>query len=202
MNIFIVLLSCFSAYLVGSLSFAIVFSRCFRLQDPRHYGSGNPGATNVLRSGHRVAALLTLLMDALKGAIPVLLAMAYLPDPTWAASVGLSAFIGHLFPVFFRFQGGKGVATAAGVVLALSWPVGLLTLGVFVLLLVLTRYVSLASMLSAFLAPVFLQWMPLDMPMYIVDAWSVALWSMALLLALRHQANILRLLQGNENKIF
>jgi acyl phosphate:glycerol-3-phosphate acyltransferase len=187
------------AYLVGSLSFAVIFSRAMGLADPRSYGSKNPGATNVLRSGNRKAAVLTLAFDALKGYVPVLLCLIYGPrvglGETAAAFVGLAAFIGHLYPVFFRFQGGKGVATAAGVLMGINPILGLATLLSFALVLAFTRYVSLASIVAAAFAPFYqaLIWGP--------ELWLLALVAMALLLVWRHEANIRKLLAGTESRL-
>ena len=151
------LLATLAAYLVGSLSFAVIVSRLMGLNDPRSYGSGNPGATNVLRSGNKAAAVATLLLDALKGYVPVLLAVVYGPafglGEGTVAMVGLAAFLGHLWPVFFGFKGGKGVATAAGVLLALNPLLGLATLATFAIIVAFFRYVSLASIVSAAFAP-------------------------------------------------
>ncbi len=187
-----------AAYLVGSLSFAVILSRVFGLADPRSYGSKNPGATNVLRSGHKPAALLTLAFDALKGYVPVLLVLAYgrpfgLGEPA-AAFVGLAAFIGHVWPVFFRFQGGKGVATAAGVLMAVNPLLGLATLLSFAIIVAFSRYVSLASIIAAVFAPFYqaLIWGP--------ELSTLALVVMSLLLVWRHEGNIRKLLAGTENK--
>src|SRR6218665_3878898 len=143
------LLAALIGYLIGSLSFAVIVSRMMGLSDPRSYGSGNPGATNVLRSGNKAAAILTLVFDALKGYVPVVLVDlfggAYGLGAGTVALVGLAAFLGHLWPVFFRFQGGKGVATAAGVLLALNPWLGLATLATWILIAVFFRYSSLAS---------------------------------------------------------
>jgi acyl phosphate:glycerol-3-phosphate acyltransferase len=187
-----------ASYLVGSLSFAVILSRVFGLADPRSYGSGNPGATNVLRSGNKQAAVLTLVFDALKGFVPVLLCLAYgervgLPAGT-AAWVGLAAFIGHLYPVFFGFQGGKGVATAAGVLMAWNPLLALATLASFALIVFFTRYVSLGSIVAAAFAP-----------FYQALVWGVspallALALMSLLLVWRHEGNIRKLMAGTENK--
>src|SRR3954469_23713386 len=151
------------AYLLGSLSFAVIVSRAMRLDDPRSYGSGNPGATNVLRSGNKVAAILTLLLDAIKGVVAVLIARFLAERLGYGDGVvalaGLASFLGHLYPIFFRFQGGKGVATAAGVLLALNWMVGLACLGTWLLVAVLTRYSSLAALVTALLAPVYFHFM-------------------------------------------
>ena len=148
-----------AAYLVGSLSFAVLISRWMGLADPRSYGSRNPGATNVLRSGHRAAAVLTLALDALKGYLPVVAALLLQErlglGPFAVALAGLAAFVGHLWPVFFRFQGGKGVATAAGVLLALNPLLGLATLASWVLMAAFFRYSSLAALVAAAFAPFF-----------------------------------------------
>jgi glycerol-3-phosphate acyltransferase PlsY len=187
------------AYLIGSLSFAVIVSRVVGLKDPRSYGSGNPGATNVLRSGHKSAAIATLLLDALKGYVPVVLVKAfgapYGLDEGTIALVGLAAFLGHLWPVFFHFKGGKGVATAAGVLLALNPWLGLATLATWVIIAVFTRYSSLAAIVSAVFAP-----------FYQILIWgggpvAVAVAVMGLLLVWRHQANIEKLLKGTESKL-
>ena len=141
-------------YLAGSLASAIIVCRMMGLPDPRSGGSGNPGATNVLRLGGRKAAALTLVGDILKGVAPVLTAHALEVSEPARALTALGAFMGHLYPVFFRFQGGKGVATAFGATLALSWPVGLVFGGVWLALAALTRYASLASLIAAVTAPV------------------------------------------------
>jgi len=188
-----------AAYLVGSLSFAVIVSRAFGLADPRSYGSGNPGATNVLRSGHRGAAVLTLVFDALKGYVPVVLALLLGPrfglGEMTVAMVGLAAFLGHLWPVFFRFQGGKGVATAAGVLLALNPGLGLATLLSWVLIAVFFRYSSLAAIVAAAFAPFYqlLIWGPAPAIAAIVP--------MSLLLIWRHEGNIRKLIAGTEAKL-
>ena len=188
-----------AAYVLGSLSFAVIVSRVFGLADPRGYGSRNPGATNVLRSGHRAAAILTLLLDALKGYVPVWLALWLSPrfgfgDIT-IAFVGLAAFLGHLWPVFFRFVGGKGVATAAGVLLAFNPWLGLATLATWVIIAAFFRYSSLASIVAAVFAPFYqlLIWEP--------SAISLAIAEMSLLLVWRHSGNIRKLLAGTESKL-
>jgi acyl phosphate:glycerol-3-phosphate acyltransferase len=187
-----------AAYLTGSLSFAVIISRVMGLADPRSYGSKNPGATNVLRSGNKPAALMTLAFDALKGYVPVLLVLVY-GQPyglyeTAAAFVGLAAFIGHLWPVFFRFQGGKGVATAAGVLMAVNPMLGAATLLSFAIIVAFSRYVSLASIVAAVFAPFYqaLIWGP--------EPFILPLAVMSLLLVWRHEANIRKLLAGTENK--
>lgn len=192
-------LATLAAYLIGSLSFAVIVSRVVGLKDPRSYGSGNPGATNVLRSGHRSAAIATLLLDALKGYVPVALVKEfgapYGLDEGTVALVGLAAFLGHLWPVFFHFKGGKGVATAAGVLLGLNPWLGLATLATWVIIAVFTRYSSLAAIVSAVFAP-----------FYQILIWgggpvAVAVAIMGLLLIWRHQANIEKLLKGTESKL-
>jgi glycerol-3-phosphate acyltransferase PlsY len=188
-----------AAYLIGSLSFAVIVSRLFGLADPRSYGSGNPGATNVLRSGNKAAAVLTLVFDALKGYVPVLLALWAGPRYGWGgttvALVGLAAFLGHLWPVFFRFQGGKGVATAAGVLLALNPLLGLATLLTWVLIAFFFRYSSLAAIVAAAFAPFYqlLIWGPRPPIIAIVP--------MCLLLIWRHEANIRKLIAGTESRL-
>ena len=187
------------AYLLGSLSFAVLISRTMGLADPRSYGSGNPGATNVLRSGNKAAAALTLLFDALKGLVPVLLVRLYGArwglDDDVAAFVGLAAFVGHLWPVFFRFQGGKGVATAAGVLLALNPLLGAATLATWLLVALVFRYSSLASLAAAAAAPFY------QALIWGVEPGIVAIVGMSLLLVWRHEANIRKLLAGTESRI-
>lgn len=187
------------AYLIGSLSFAVIISRAMGLSDPRSYGSGNPGATNVLRSGNKKAAVLTLLFDALKGTVPVLLASWLAPRFGWGdgtlALVGLAAFLGHLWPVFFRFQGGKGVATAVGVLLALVPLTGLACIGLWLLLAYTTRYSSLAAIIAAVAAPV------IQLMVGGVSALIAPIALMSLLLVWRHEGNIRKLLAGTESKI-
>jgi len=193
-----------AAYLVGSLSFAVIVSQLMGLNDPRSYGSKNPGATNVLRSGSKKAAILTLLLDAIKGWLPVALILTfgqpYGLGTGVAALAGLAAFLGHLYPVFFGFKGGKGVATAVGVLVGVNGLLALATVGTFVIVVYFSRYVSLASMVAAVFAPVF----------YLFGdgvAWQAAgaevlcLSVMALLLVWRHRENINRLLAGTESKL-
>jgi glycerol-3-phosphate acyltransferase PlsY len=188
-----------AAYLVGSLSFAVIISRLMGLADPRSYGSGNPGATNVLRSGNKAAALLTLAFDVLKGYLPVMAALLWQErlglGPFVIALVGLAAFLGHLWPVYFRFQGGKGVATAAGVLLALNPVLGAATLASWLLIAVFFRYSSLASLVAAAFAPFF------QLLIWGVKPAMLCLVPMSLLLVWRHGPNIRKLLAGTESKI-
>jgi acyl phosphate:glycerol-3-phosphate acyltransferase len=184
------------AYLIGSLSFAVILSRVFGMPDPRSYGSGNPGATNVLRSGRKAVAGLTLLGDALKGAVAVLLAQwatqAWgLPGHT-PALAGLAAFVGHLWPVFFGFKGGKGVATALGLLLALNPWLGLACAASWLLVFLATRISSLSALVAAGLAPVYVWWLTGQG----ID--TLAILGVALLIFWRHRANIARLLSGEE----
>lgn len=192
------------AYAVGSLSFAVLVSRVMGLSDPRTYGSKNPGATNVLRSGNKVAAALTLLLDAVKGWLPVWVVGHWgagwgLGDGTLAA-VGLAAFLGHLFPVFFRFQGGKGVATAAGVLLAFEPWLGVAVLASWILIAVFFRYSSLAAIVAAVFAP-FYYWFGDGAAWDVRAPVGLAVGAMSLLLLWRHAGNIQRLLAGQESKI-
>ena len=180
-----------AAYLLGSVSFAIAVSWLMRLPDPRSYGSKNPGATNVLRSGSKVAAALTLIGDSAKGGVAVWLA-SYFTDEL--AAVGLAAFLGHLYPVFHRFQGGKGVATAAGVLLALDWRVGLGAIATWIIIAFAVRYSSLAALVAALFAPLATAFL-LDLK----SAFFVAL--MSAFLAWRHRGNIARLIAGTEPRI-
>jgi acyl phosphate:glycerol-3-phosphate acyltransferase len=197
-------LAVLAAYLLGSLAFAVIVSKAMGLSDPRTFGSKNPGATNVLRSGSKPAAIVTLLFDALKGFVPVLLVKLYGRDygmgDTTMAMVGLAAFLGHLYPIFFRFQGGKGVATFFGVVFGIHWLLGVATGLTWLIIAFFFRYSSLASLIAAIFAPTFyllasrIQW-------YAEPPVAMALFMMALLLFWRHRANIQRLLQGQESRI-
>ncbi len=204
MQAFYPLAAVVAAYLLGSLAFAVIVSRGMGLQDPRTFGSKNPGATNVLRSGSKPAAVVTLLLDALKGFVPVLLVRLYgrrygLGDGT-VAMVGLAAFLGHLYPVFFRFQGGKGVATFIGVVFGVHPLLGLATAATWLIIAFFFRYSSLASLISAVFAPVYYL-LGDHMAWYAEAPVAMALFAMALLLAWRHRANIQRLLQGKESRL-
>jgi len=188
-----------AAYLLGSISFAIVTSRILRLPDPRSYGSKNPGATNVLRSGSRIAAALTLAGDAGKGWLAVWLAALYTGEAPAAgldaALAGLCAFLGHLYPVFHYFRGGKGVATAAGVLLGLDPSLALATFASFAAIVAIFRMVSLASILAALFASFYAFWL------FGLRAVTATVAIMALLLVLRHRENIGRILRGEESKL-
>ncbi|MFZ7319168.1 glycerol-3-phosphate 1-O-acyltransferase PlsY [Comamonas jiangduensis] len=192
------------AYLIGSLSFAVIVSAVMGLNDPRTYGSGNPGATNVLRSGSKAAAALTLLLDAVKGLVPVLLVKYVGPDyglhDGTLALVAIGAFLGHLFPVFFKFKGGKGVATALGVLLGISGWLGLLVLLTWLAVALTTRYSSLSALVAAVLAPVY--YVLLGGSLWNYDqSVLLAVIAMSALLLWRHAENIGRLLRGQESKI-
>jgi len=187
------------AYLVGSISFAVVVSKLFRLPDPRSYGSGNPGATNVLRSGNKAAAALTLAGDGAKGWLAVWL--AYRLGASWGdaslatAGAALAVFVGHVYPVFHRFAGGKGVATAAGVAFALSWQLGLILAGVWLAVALVSRMSSLASLAAAVAAPALGLYFIGNAP----ESW--ALFPIAVLLVWRHHGNIRKILAGQERRI-
>ncbi len=186
-------------YLVGSLSFAVIVSRAFGLPDPHTYGSGNPGATNVLRTGNRLAAVLTLLGDGLKGWLAVFLAQRfawhYGVGDVGIAGVALAVFVGHLFPVFFRFRGGKGVATAAGVLCALDWRIGLGTAATWLVIAFFFRYSSLAALVAAAFAP-FATALVLGFNEY-----AAAVLVLAALLVWRHAENVRKLFAGTESRI-
>ena len=204
MKSFLPMLAVLAGYLIGSLSFAVIVSRVMGLSDPRTFGSKNPGATNVLRSGSKTAAILTLLLDAAKGWLPVVLVKWYGPayglGEGTLALVGLAAFLGHVFPVFFRFVGGKGVATALGVLLGFSGWLGLATALIWLLMALVFRYSSLASITAALLAPVV--YVLGDGGLWLMSksvALSVAV--MSLFLLYRHAENINRLIKGTESKL-
>ncbi|WP_422648217.1 glycerol-3-phosphate 1-O-acyltransferase PlsY [Cupriavidus sp. H18C1] len=187
------------AYLIGSISFAVVVSKTMGLPDPHSYGSGNPGATNVLRTGNKKAALLTLLGDGLKGWLAVWLAQRFGPDygvdQTGIALVAVAVFLGHLFPVFHRFSGGKGVATAAGILFAIHPWLGLGTLATWLIIAVFFRYSSLAALVSAVFAPFFY------VLMFGTNVVAAAILAISALLILRHRQNIAKLLSGQESRI-
>jgi glycerol-3-phosphate acyltransferase PlsY len=199
---FMTVMAVILAYIMGSISFAVIISRLMGLPDPREYGSGNPGATNVLRSGNRWAAALTLLADALKGLIPVLLTRALGTALNWhdesntiMALVGLAAFAGHLWPLFFRFKGGKGVATAVGVLLGFNPILGLASIATWLIMAYFMRYSSLAAITAAVFAPFYqtLIWGP--------GSESLILMLMSILLIWRHSGNITKLMKGTETRI-
>jgi glycerol-3-phosphate acyltransferase PlsY len=193
-----------AAYLMGSLSFAVIVSKLMGLNDPRSYGSKNPGATNVLRSGNKAAAVATLVLDALKGWLPMALVGWFgrdygLREGTLAA-VGLAAFIGHLYPVFFKFEGGKGVATAAGVLFGVHWVLGLATLATWVIVAFFSRYSSLSSLACALFAPWY--YMIGDRSFWYMDkTMALAIFVMSALLAFRHKENINKLIRGEESRL-
>ncbi|RCS56507.1 glycerol-3-phosphate 1-O-acyltransferase PlsY [Parvibium lacunae] len=186
-----------AAYLVGSLSFAILVSKVFHMADPRSYGSGNPGATNVLRSGNKIAAALTLIGDALKGWLIVFLCQRYATNVTdgLIALVAVAVFMGHLYPIFFKFRGGKGVATAAGILFALNLTLGAATVAVWLATVLIFRISSLGALVASLFAPFF----------YIlhqgIDAIAMAIMVMCGWLLYRHRDNIARLMQGKESKV-
>jgi glycerol-3-phosphate acyltransferase PlsY len=185
--------------LIGALSFAVIVSKAFGLPDPHTYGSGNPGATKVLRTGNKPAAVLTLIGDGAKGWLAVFLAQAFAwrfgVDDAGIAAVALAVFVGHLWPVFFRFQGGKGVATAAGILFALDWRVGLGTLATWLIIAIFFRYSSLAALVAAVFAPFFTA-LVLGFNVY-----AAAVLAIAALLVWRHADNIRKLLAGTESRI-
>ena len=193
-----------AAYLIGSLSFAVIVSRLMGLNDPRSYGSKNPGATNVLRSGNKAAAVVTLVLDALKGWLPVVL-MKWLGSDYGlgggtVAAVGLAAFLGHLYPVFFQFKGGKGVATAAGVLIGISWVLGLATLATWLIVAYFSRFSSLASLAAAVFSPLY--YLFGDRAAWYVDKRILMmLVVISALLIYRHRENINKLLKGTESRL-
>jgi glycerol-3-phosphate acyltransferase PlsY len=184
-----------AAYLLGSLSTAIILCRLMGLPDPRTQGSGNPGATNVLRFGGKKLAAFTLLGDMLKGLIPVLVARLITTDATVLALVAMAAFLGHLYPVFFGFRGGKGVATAMGVLFGLSWQVGVAVLATWLVMAALFRISSLSALVAALLSPLFAWWFTRS------QVYMAMMAVMALLLLWRHRTNIKRILAGEEKRI-
>ncbi len=187
------------AYLIGSLSFAVIVSKLMGLPDPHSYGSGNPGTTNVLRTGNKLAALLTLLGDAGKGWLALWLAQRYATEfalsDTTLACVAFAVFFGHLFPVFFRFQGGKGVATAAGILLAINGWLGLATLATWLIIVVFFRYSSLAALAASVFAPFY------AFLLFGLTPYLPAVILMCALLIWRHRENITKLLDGTESKL-
>ncbi|BDT74639.1 glycerol-3-phosphate 1-O-acyltransferase PlsY [Polynucleobacter sp. KF022] len=191
------------AYLIGSISFAVVVSKCMRLPDPHSYGSGNPGATNVLRTGNKLAAVLTLIGDALKGYLAVMLARVLLGDESLTSTLNswllcgvvIAVFLGHLFPIFHGFKGGKGVATACGILFGINWVLGLATLSTWIIVAMFMRYSSLAALAAAIFGPIYFIFLFGFQPM------GIALLVVCLLLIWRHRSNIQNLLNGTESRI-
>lgn len=191
------------AYLIGSISFAVVVSKCMRLPDPHSYGSGNPGATNVLRTGNKLAAILTLIGDALKGYLAVMLARVLLGDESLTSTLNswllcgvvIAVFLGHLFPIFHGFKGGKGVATACGILFGINWILGLATLSTWIIVAMFMRYSSLAALAAAIFGPIYFVFLFGLQPM------GIALLVVCLLLIWRHRSNIQNLLNGTESRI-
>jgi glycerol-3-phosphate acyltransferase PlsY len=189
------------AYLLGSVSFAVVVSKAMGLPDPYTHGSKNPGATNVLRTGNKLAAVLTLLGDAAKGWVAVTIALAVLGDPASESNnlllglVAVAVFLGHLYPIFHGFKGGKGVATAAGILFAISWVLGLATLGTWLIVAFFMRYSSLAALSAATFAPLYFTFLFGLQPM------GLAILVMSLLLIYRHRSNIRNLMNGTETRL-
>ena len=189
------------AYALGSISFAVVVSKAMGLPDPYTHGSKNPGATNVLRTGNKLAAVLTLLGDAAKGWLAVSIARAVLGDPISSDNnltlglVAIAVFLGHLYPIFYRFKGGKGVATAAGILFAISWVLGLATLGTWLIVAFFMRYSSLAALSAAAFAPLYFTFLFGLQPM------GLAILVMSLLLIYRHRSNIRNLMNGTETRL-
>ena len=184
-----------AAYLIGCIPFAVIVSKAFGLADPRSFGSGNPGATNVQRTGNKLAALLTLFGDAAKGAIAIGVAVLIGTPADLLGWIGFIAFMGHVFPVTLGFKGGKGVSTSAGVLLVLYWPLGLATLGTWLLVAFTLRYSSLSAITAALLAPAYAVFMGLPTPVI------VPITLMVTVLLLKHAGNLRRLLAGQESKI-
>jgi glycerol-3-phosphate acyltransferase PlsY len=189
------------AYALGSISFAVVVSKAMGLPDPYTHGSKNPGATNVLRTGNKLAAVLTLLGDAAKGWVAVTIARAVLGDPASESNnmllglVTIAVFLGHLYPIFHGFKGGKGVATAAGILFAISWVLGLATLGTWLIVAFFMRYSSLAALSAATFAPLYFTFLFGLQPM------GFAIFIMSLLLIYRHRSNIRNLMNGTETRL-
>ena len=191
------------AYLIGSISFAVVVSKCMRLPDPHSYGSGNPGATNVLRTGNKRAAVLTLLGDALKGFVAVVLARMILGEGSLSSSLNswilcgvvVAVFLGHLFPIFHGFKGGKGVATACGILFGINWILGLATLATWIIVAKFMRYSSLAALAAAVFGPIYFVFLFGFHPM------GIALLIVCALLIWRHRSNIHNLMNGTESRI-
>lgn len=191
------------AYLIGSISFAVMVSKCMRLPDPHSYGSGNPGATNILRTGNKLAAVLTLIGDALKGYFAVILARILLGDESLTSTlhswllcgVAIAVFLGHLFPVFHGFKGGKGVATACGILFGINWILGLATLSTWIIVALFMRYSSLASLAAAIFGPLYF------VLLFGLQPMDIAILIICLLLIWRHRSNIHNLLNDKESRI-
>jgi len=203
MNFFLELLVIPMAYLVGSISFAVVVSKCMRLPDPHSYGSGNPGATNVLRTGNKLAAALTFIGDALKGYLAVMLVRILLGDGSLTSSLSswllcgvvIAVFLGHLFPMLHGFKGGKGVATACGILFGIHWILGVATLSTWMIVAIFMRYSSLAALAAAVFAPIYFVFLFGFQPM------AIALTFICALLIWRHRSNIRNLMNGTESRI-
>lgn len=203
MNYFLELLVIPMAYLAGSISFAVVVSKCMRLPDPHSYGSGNPGATNVLRTGNKLAAGLTFFGDALKGYLAVMLVRILLGDASLTSTLSswllcgvvIAVFLGHLFPIFHGFKGGKGVATACGILFGINWVLGAATLGTWVIVAMFLRYSSLAALAAAAFGPIYFVFLFGFQPM------AIALTLICALLIWRHRSNIRNLMNGTESRI-
>jgi glycerol-3-phosphate acyltransferase PlsY len=191
------------AYLIGSISFAVVVSKCMRLPDPHSYGSGNPGATNVLRTGNKLAAVFTLVGDALKGFFAVMLARVLLGDDSLSSTMNswllcgvvIAVFLGHLFPVFHGFKGGKGVATACGILFGINWILGLATLSTWIIVAMFMKYSSLAALAAAIFGPIYFVFL------FGLQPIAAALLVVCLLLIWRHRSNIRNLMNGTESRI-
>ncbi|WP_339771112.1 glycerol-3-phosphate 1-O-acyltransferase PlsY [uncultured Paraglaciecola sp.] len=183
-----------SAYLLGSISSAVLICRLFRLPDPRNTGSNNPGATNVLRIGGRLPAALVLIFDVLKGTLPVYLGYFLGLSPIVLGLVGLAACLGHIYPLYFNFKGGKGVATAIGAMLPLGWELSSILLGCWLVMIFISGYSSLAAIISVSLAPI-VTW-------FIKPDYTVPVTMLCLLIIVRHKQNIIRLLNGQESKVW
>ena len=203
MNYYLELLVIPMAYLVGSISFAVVVSKCMRLPDPHSYGSGNPGATNVLRTGNKLAAALTFIGDALKGYLAVMLVRVLLGDGSVTSSLSswllcgvvIAVFLGHLFPMLHGFKGGKGVATACGILFGIHWILGVATLSTWMIVAIFMRYSSLAALAAAVFAPIYFVFLFGFQPM------AIALTFICALLIWRHRSNIRNLMNGTESRI-
>ena len=183
------------AYLIGSFSTAIATCKIMGIEDPRNTGSNNPGATNVLRHGGKKAAIITLIGDALKGLIPVLIAIQLQASPLTVGLVGLFALLGHIFPIYYRFKGGKGVATYYGVTLGMNWQVGLIALVIWLIIAKLLKLSSLSALISVFMTPIILWYFTESVEL------SSVMTVMSVLVFWRHKKNIQLLLQGSEAKI-